>query len=282
MFRRLFGLYGVEPLGEVAYGHGEELRNGTAADFYVFGVGTQTGAMAGGAYGFATVAGEHDAVLYLVALAFYPVEKAVDAFPCASSVPEDVELFGGETAVGGVDGEVDFGGEADEVGFPFGHLVATPADNGVVVDGEAAVGDDEVFADARGAAVAAAGGAGTVGVVEAEEVGVGFFESDAVGLEAVAEELRGGTLFGFVVDDAGTATFEEGCLDRFGDAGMLVVVAWGDADAVDKESNVVVVGGGRGEVVVDEDDGAFDADAHESFLTQHLELRNDGMFSVVE
>ena len=84
------------------------------------------------------------------------------------------------------------------------------------------------------------------------------------------------------MDDAGTATFEEGCLDGFGDTGVLVVVAWGDADAVDKESDVVAVGGRRGEVVVDEDDGAFDTDAHESFLTQHLELRNDGMLSVVE
>ena len=65
-------------------------------------------------------------------------------------------------------------GEAKEVGIlnelilPLSHRGATPADNGILVDGFALVGDNQIHIYTHRLAVALTLGAGTDGIVEAE------------------------------------------------------------------------------------------------------------------
>ena len=264
------GVEVVEPLEERFGGHLGEFADAASADLHVVGVLAEPATMAVGAGGASAVAGQHDAVLYLVGLRLEPAEEAVDAFPGTVAVPEEVFLFLGEFIVGGVDGEADVGGVAYEVALPLLHLVAVPADDGIVVNGARAVGDHQFLVDAHDVAVALAGRAGAIGIVEGEEVGVGFLEGDAVGLEAVAEGL-GLPVEG--VDDAGAASLEECRLDALGDAWHLRVVVAAHLEAVDEECHVALYRLiARSEEVFDADDGAFDDGTLVALLHQHVEL----------
>ena len=269
---------GVEPCGEIAHRHGQQVGDGLAVDFDVGGILAEARPFAVGAGRLAAETREHHAVLYLVGLGLDPLEESVDAFPRAAAVPEDVALLVCEVAVGRVDGEVQLGSLTDEVGLPFLHLVAFPAHHSVAVDREALVGHHHVLVDAYHRAVAPAGGAGSVGVVEAEEVGVGLLEGDAVGLEPVGE----GGLALFVGDDTSAAALEECRLDRLGDAGRLVVVAVLHLHAVHQQAHyAVLLLDASCQVVLNPHHRPAHADAHKTLLLQHLQLSPQGAFVVV-
>ena len=105
-------------------------------------------------------------------------------------------------------------------------------------------------------------GAGTVRVIEGEEIGIGLFKGNAVGLETVGE--------GNVVNQTGTATFEESTLHTFCDACALLVISVMHIDTVNYQLYVIAqfdVGS-----IFDFDDGAFHHDALVSFLVEDVDL----------
>ena len=188
--------------------------------------------------------------------------------------------------------KVQLGGKSNEMRLPFRHLVPPPAYHRIIVDGQSFVWHYQIFVNSNHGAVAAAGGAGPIGVVEAEEIGVGFFESDAVGLEAVGEMAcftRAAVgLLG--MDNTAAASLEKSCLHRLGHAGGLVVnrqpghrVVGMYLNAVHQQCHIVSclpghwVGSARGQIVLYADDGPFHRHAHKTLLVQHLQLWTQGV-----
>ena len=153
--------------------------------------------MTNGAFGFATIAGEHHTILNLVGALFECVEEAIDAHidiallpsHAGTTVPEQIVLGGCEFVVGFEDGEVVGGGAAHEFLLPLAEFCSAPAHHGTIVDRERAIGDDKVLVDAHHAPETFAAGAGSHGIVEREKVVARFLEGDAVGLEAGGEAL---------------------------------------------------------------------------------------------
>ena len=262
----------VEPSLQVVHLHVGELSDALAAHLDVVGVFPQPAPVTVGTDGLAAIAGHEHPVLYLVALALDPLEEAVDTLPVAFAVPEDIFLLLRELAVGGVYGKSDLGRLLYQEGAPLLHLLSPPAYYGVVVDGERRVGDDYVLVDADDAAVTLTGGTGPVGVVEAEEVGVGLFEGDAVGFETVGEASFGRV----AAHHAFSSALEESCLHRFGHTCSQAVIVMVHLDAVHQQHYVAVrslLAGARIQVVFNLYYRAGDGDTHEAFLMEYFELR---------
>lgn len=69
----------VEEFLQFGDGQVYQIRNGSSAHFHISGFGPQARAMALGADRFATVACQHDAVLYFVLVFLQHLEEVVDA-----------------------------------------------------------------------------------------------------------------------------------------------------------------------------------------------------------
>ena len=133
-----------------------------------------------------------------------------------------------------MDGEVEVMCRAYQGVFPFAHLLATPAGNGIFIDGETFVGKYQVRVDADDAAEALAGGTSAVGVVEGEHVDRRRLEDDAVSLKA-GGELSGALLAVDIGDyQAAFLAFVKSGLDRVGDAAELFAHLFVHFDAVDE------------------------------------------------
>ena len=246
--------------------HRHHLADAAAANLHIVGVFAQPSSVTIGTHRAATIARQHDAVLYLVSLALHPTEEAVDALPHAVAVPEDVLLLVAQLVVGLVYRKVNHRRMAYKLALDVLHFVAVPADDGVVVYRTALVGHHEVLVDAYHAAVPLACGAGTIGVVEGEEIGVGLLEGDAVGLEAVAE----GGLGTVGRHHALAATFEEGTLHALGHTGGLRVVGMAYLHTVNHQPHASFEL--HGVEVLDAHHRAFDHYALVALLVQYLYL----------
>ena len=168
------------------------------------------------------------------------------------------------------------------MGLPLRHLLSSPTHYGIFENGKRLIWHHHVLVDADDTTIALTGGARTVGVVEAEEIGVGFLKSDAVGLETVGERLRtDSTLLRILgMDAAGASAFKKSRLHRLGDARQLVVVAWLHLHAVHQQHRLPFLTR-SGEIVFDADDGTLDRNAHETFLMQHLQLWAERMLGII-
>ena len=192
----------TEPVEQGADGHVDQLGDGASADLHVGGLATQACAATDGAHRLAAIAGQHDAVLYLILSLTQVLEEGIDGHQPpflllgregpgdllgGFAVPEPVLLGLSELIVRLVDGEAAIGVEADEPVLPLAQLLAAPAHHGAVADAARSVGHHKAFVDADDAAVALTLGAGAQRGVEGEELVGGFLKSDAVGLEARGE-----------------------------------------------------------------------------------------------
>ena len=73
----------VEEEDELIEGDVPKLGERFSEDFKMKGVGLESAALAVGAGGISTVAGEEDADVHLVGFCFEPIEEALDAIPSA-------------------------------------------------------------------------------------------------------------------------------------------------------------------------------------------------------
>ena len=125
----------LDPLCKVADGHTYQFGDTFSADFDVVGIFAQPAAVAVGTDGLAAEACQHHTVLYLVVLRLHPFEEAVDAFPVAVAVPQDVVFLLRQLVVRLVDGETHARRQLDEHLLPFVHLLAAPTDHRIFIDG---------------------------------------------------------------------------------------------------------------------------------------------------
>ena len=137
--------------------------------------------------GFARIAGLHHTILDLAALALDVVEEGVEAVKVLITSPEQAFLRLAQGVIWFVNREVEQVSRLDKLLLPLLHRSSTPADDGILIDGFALVGDDQIDIDADGLAVALADGTGSDGVIEAEKMLRRLLELDAVGLEAGRE-----------------------------------------------------------------------------------------------
>ena len=226
----------LEEAQALADGHAREFGDVAPSHLHVGHALLQAGAVANGAGRFATVAAGQHAILDLVAFFLAVLEEGVDAVHAAGAVPEQFALGGVQFAVGAVDGEAVLGAVADEVVLPLAELLAAPAGHAIVIDAEGLVGDHQVGVDTDDAAVALALRAGAHRVVEAEHVGRGLLEDDAVHLEAVAEGRAARFAIAILAEQYQiTLPFEEGRLGAVGHAARRLLVAGRHRDAVDHQ-----------------------------------------------
>ena len=151
-------------------------------------------------------------------------------------------------------------------------------------------GNDKVGVNAEHRAETFAGLAGTIGVVEGEEVNSRLFEGQPVALEAVREGLllvvrrslcilRTGRLGESADDLALTVALEEGGLDRVGEAETEVFVEGVEDGAVNEDMDVGAtekVGFRVREQFLDEGDRVFDEDTGVAFLEEQVEFLDEG------
>ena len=148
-----------------------------------------------------------------------------------------VEGLVGEAADGVVDGEAVF--VQDGLNLPEYHaaLPLAQGHDGSVVDGEAAVGDDEVAVDERDVAQALAARTGALGGVEREVVGCGVGVRDAAGGAHQAAAVVAYLLGLDVVDHHEAVALLEGVLDAVLQAAVVGLL---DDEAVHDDFDGVV------------------------------------------
>src|ERR1700744_1338314 len=132
------------------------------ADLYIEGFFPEAVSFALGAKGAAAVAGQKNAVLYLIQVAFDFGEEFVDSLGMFVAFPEDLVLLFGQVDDGLVDGEIEFFCGFDELITPPDQFFSFPGGDGAFINAQAPVGYDEVGVDAQDLAETFTGGAGSV------------------------------------------------------------------------------------------------------------------------
>ena len=220
---------GVKPRREFAHGTAHQFGDGRASHPHIEGFGAQSGTVARGAVGLATIAREHDAVLDFVLIFFEHTEERVDAdialavAPCHAftAVPQQVALLWGEVEVGLKDGEIVGSGFAHELLQPDAHLLSAPAHHRPIMDGEGTVGHDKTLVDADDAAETLALGAGTHRGVEGKKIVARIFKFDAIGFKAGREPFERAVRI--ETQQAFPIAFKECRFDRVGEARNAVL-----------------------------------------------------------
>ena len=110
----------------------------------------------------------------LVLLALERGEEAADAGVGAAGPPRGAPAARGRGRTRDVGGDGGGLGEADHFAVEGAVLGGGPRGDGALLEGAAAVGDDEVGIEVDGVAEALAAGAGAVGIVEGEEARLGL------------------------------------------------------------------------------------------------------------
>ena len=183
----------------------------------------------------------------------------------AGAVQDDVDLFVGQLADGGVRRKVKLAGHGcHHTGVPdIGSAGAGPGHNGAFQQRQAAVLDDQRRVDFKLVAEAGADGASAVGAVEAEGAGFYFGQADAAG--HAGELLAEHQVVAFRPGHSEDAfAFPQGRFHRFGNAAGFGVAA--DDEAVNHDVDVVpfLLVQGQGVGVLDKHYFAIDADADET------------------
>ena len=174
----------AKELYQLVNGHSHHFGDVLATNFYIQSLLFEAAATAGIASCLARVSRLHHAELNLATLALDIVEEGVESVKILITCPEQLLLLGGKGVIWLVYGEAEEVGIFDELLFPLLHRGATPADDGVLVYCLALVGNNQVGINTHRLAVALAYGAGTNGVVEAEEVLRRLLELYTVSFEA--------------------------------------------------------------------------------------------------
>ena len=268
----LVQLQPAEERDQLVHGHRHQIGDRLSRDAHIQRLFAQARTSAVGACRFARVAGLHHPELDFAPLRVDVFEKFVETVEILVAAPQQTFLLGRQLVERRVDREIELRGVLHELLLPFAHRLAPPAGDGVLVNGLALVGDDEVLVDADHLAVTLAPGTGPQRVVEAEQMLRGVFELDAVGLEA-----RGELFHTLVRDDLADApAVGERAGHRVADAGLRVLVRR-DAHAVDHHPDVVGlrVGADAGQDILDELHLAVHVDAHESLREQQRQFFDD-------
>ncbi len=119
---------------ELADWHGIELGDSHAGYFHVASFGAQARAVALRAEGFATVARQHHAILYLVEVFLDHFEESVDAGKTGVAVPKEVFLGLRQVAIRAMDREAARGGDMHQLAFPHAHFLTLPAGDSVFIN----------------------------------------------------------------------------------------------------------------------------------------------------
>lgn len=168
-----------------------------------------------------------------------------------------------------MDRKVEFRGVLHEFLLPFAHRLAAPAGYGVLIDGLALVGDNEILVDADHFAVPLAPGAGPQRVVEAEQVLRGVLDS----MPSASKREENSWTPSSVTIFADALAVGERAGHRVADAGLRVLVR-SDAHAVHHHPDIVGlrVGADAGEDVLDELHPAVRVDPHQALREQQRQL----------
>ena len=177
----------IEERHQFVHRHADQLGDVPTADLDVKGLLAQARAAAFGAAGLARVARLHHTELYLAPFAVDVVEKLVQPVEMLVAAPQQQLLLGREVVIGLVYREIELEGVLHQLVFPPFHRRAAPAGHGIVVYGLTLVGNHQIFVYADYFAVSLAFGAGSYGVVEAEQMLRRLLELHPVGLEATRE-----------------------------------------------------------------------------------------------
>ena len=175
----------LEEIIERVHLHGHQFRNRLSSHLHIVGVGAQARTVAVGAACLALVARAHDPILNLIGVLLDKGETVAYALGIFTTVPKNILFLLGQLFIGAVNGETLPLGIADEILFPFAHLLAPPHGHGIVVDRERCIGNHQVLAHSHHRTYALAGLACPVRIIETEEVDAGFYKTHAVGLEFV-------------------------------------------------------------------------------------------------
>ena len=174
---------------EVGEGEGGGDLTGVWWDFETMeeGIGIEPASGAIGTGAVAPVAGEEHADVHLVSLGFEPAEVAFHPVPefgpgtfriggviVVLTFHHPALVFGGEIAERDVHGDLQATRRTGEISLAFGTAGGLPGFDNALRQGQGAVGQGEVGINADDAAEALAGGAGTDGIVEAEQGGGRF------------------------------------------------------------------------------------------------------------
>ena len=151
-------------------GHVDEFTDVPVGYFDIRGFYPEPASFALRAGGIAPVAGQDDAVLNFVSLAFEVAKKVVDAFEMCIAFPHQFLLGGRELAVGFVDRKVKLVGVAHQLVEPFLAFLSPPAGDSFFIQAERIIGNYFFGIDAQHAAVALAAGTSTVGIVVVEQL----------------------------------------------------------------------------------------------------------------
>ena len=168
---------------QVRDGEKPDIGDGFSADAELKGVLLEATAAAIATGGVSAEAAEEDADVHLVGAGFQPVEKTAHAVPLlvrpgflgvvGLALNDPVLILLREIGEGSGDGDAFSFGRAFEVVLALAVSFADEGFHQSVADAEVFIGDRLPHVEAEGAAKAAAGGAGTDGVVETEEAGRG-------------------------------------------------------------------------------------------------------------
>src|ERR1700744_6338452 len=113
------------------------------ADLYIEGFFPEAVSFALGAKGAAAVAGQKNAVLYLIQVAFDFGEEFVDSLGMLVAFPEDLVLLFGQVDDGLVDGEIEFFCGFDELITPPDQFFSFPGGDGGPIKNHGAGGGEE-------------------------------------------------------------------------------------------------------------------------------------------
>ena len=202
--------------------HVLQFGDGLAVDLHVLRVLAQARAVAFGTEFAPAIARLHHPELDLVSVGGHEIEELCDAMHIVLhiAVPKQVVLLFGKVINGAINGEIEFGGIADEMAFPLAHDLAVPAGHRVLRHRQRAVGEDQIGVHAFHHARAGTGLARPVRVVETEHIHRRLLKRHAVGLEKVAEGLQH-ALFPFAEHRTHTLSFRKSHIHRIGHAGLL-------------------------------------------------------------
>ncbi len=153
------------------------------------------------------------------------LEEIVQPFKIAVAGPEQRFFLIRKIYVGTVNGEVKLNAVFEQRGQPLFHGMAAPGRDSPFVDRQAFVRNHQVFVYTQHLTKALAGAAGTVGIIEGEEVDAGLFKHHPILLKFIRKEMPFGTFAAHNIHQAAALAFKESGLYRVGDAELQVGAA---------------------------------------------------------
>ena len=238
----------VEEVAQFFNGKHHKVGDAASVDFHIVGFFLQSSSVTVGTGCFATITGQHHAILYLILIALHHPEEGINAhllvFGQGSlfciAVPKPILLFLRKVEVGFKDGEAAPTETIAELRLPFSHFLSAPAHHGAIVDTFRGIRDDQRFVNAHYPAKTFASGTCTGGGIEREHLVGGFFKTQAIGLKGGGEAVQ--DFGGIKTQEALSVALVEGGLNRVGKTRKAVGLA-AHAQTVDEQVRQLTVPG---------------------------------------